>query len=318
MIPVLEIGGTHVTAALVDPAVGEVVPGPDARLPIDGAGSTGEILGAVIACGALLAQPAGQAWGVAIPGPFDYARGIGRFERVGKFDSLNGVDVRAALVDGLRAADVAFVNDADAFLLGEWASGAAKDVERVAGITLGTGVGSAFLAAGRIVDRGPDVPPEGRLDLLSIDERPLEDTVSRRALLAAYRERSASQARSETIDVDELARRAQRGDPVARDVFEGAMAALGRALAPWLDRFEAEMLVVGGSIARSWHLVAPPIQHALPDAVDVRPAARPDEAALVGAAWCTSDRRATGFGSHTGRGENVRGSAREAGRQDAS
>ncbi|NEB80477.1 ROK family protein, partial [Streptomyces sp. SID14478] len=82
------------------------------------------------------------------------------------FASLYGADVRADLLGGLRRrpADVVFLNDAHAFLMGEWSAGAARGHTRVVGITLGTGVGSAFLAGGRILDRGPGIPPEGRMD----------------------------------------------------------------------------------------------------------------------------------------------------------
>ena len=64
-------------------------------------GSAHELLSAIIACGCGLSAAAGQRWGVAIPGPFDYERGIGLFADVGKFEALCGVDVREALAAGL-------------------------------------------------------------------------------------------------------------------------------------------------------------------------------------------------------------------------
>ena len=41
-----------------------------------------------------------------------------------------------------------FVNDAEAFGLGEWRAGAARGRRRAVAITLGTGVGSVFVADG--------------------------------------------------------------------------------------------------------------------------------------------------------------------------
>ena len=53
---------------------------------------------------------------------------------------------------------VQFLNDADAFALGEWWAGAAKGGRRVVAATLGTGLGSAFLADGHIVHDAPGIP----------------------------------------------------------------------------------------------------------------------------------------------------------------
>jgi glucokinase len=83
---------------------------------------------------------------------------------------------------------------------------------------------------------------------------------------------------------------ARAGDPRARRVFDDAFALLGSALAPWLARFEASVLVVGGSMAGSWDLVRPPLLGALLKAepvlagLAVRCAAHPEDSALIGAA----------------------------------
>jgi glucokinase len=46
------------------------------------------------------------------------------------------------------------VNDAAAFGLGEWVAGAATGAGRAVAITLGTGVGSAFVDNGSVAHRG--------------------------------------------------------------------------------------------------------------------------------------------------------------------
>lgn len=280
------------STALVDTSSGNVVAGTFRRLPLDADGTADQIIGRIVECAGQLRSPRRASWGVAIPGPFDYASGMGLFEDVAKFGALNGVDVRRRLLDGLRgaAAEVVFLNDADAFLLGEWIAGAASGHRRAAAMTLGTGVGSSYLADGVIIDHGPDVPPEGRVDLLEIDGRPLEETVSRRALLATYASLAAMPV-PPMVDVRELAGLALHGDVAARQAFEGPLVALGRTLAPWLVRFDASVLVVGGSIARAWELVDGALRRGLNDAepglsavVQVLPSSWPDESALVGAA----------------------------------
>ncbi|WP_220034236.1 ROK family protein [Curtobacterium sp. MCSS17_008] len=312
-VGVVDVGGSHVTAAALDPAaLGPAALDPSARVPSARAAAPGAGLearhpwtehAAVVDPHAPLdvlleqltaparavvdgladsAPPRG--WSVAMPGPFDYAAGSGSFEGVDKFASLSGVDLRGAFADRLGVAPqaVRFCNDAVAYGIGEWAAGAGRRAERVVCLTLGTGVGSAFLQGGAEVDSGPLVPPHGEVHRLTIDGRPLEQTMSSPALRDAHRERSG-----EDRSVEEVCALARAGDGAAAEVLEAALGALGAALATWVDRFDAEVVVVGGSIARSWDVVAPPFRAGLTSAgvaVAVVPALLGSSAPLVGAA----------------------------------
>ena len=292
LIPALEVGGTHVTAAVVDVSSGRVLKRTRIRRPLGSDGPATDIIRTLLEAAAPVAAAAGPnaTLGVAIPGPFDYRGGVGRFAGVAKFESLHGVDVGASLQAGLDGMvdRIAFLNDADAFVLGEWAWGAAASHRRVAGITLGTGVGSGFLDEGRIVVDDPRVPPDGSVHLLSIVGLPLEEAISRRALLR--RARLAIEELPADADVLDLAMVARAGDRRARRVFDDAFMELGTALAPWLARFEASVLVVGGAMAGSWNLIRPPLFGALRRAepalagLAVRRAAHPEDSALIGAA----------------------------------
>ncbi|MEV0523881.1 ROK family protein [Streptomyces sp. NPDC050439] len=278
MRAVLEIGGTHVTAALVDSSRTRV--SRSVRRALDARGDAEHVLGTVVRCAGELDVPAGQVWGAAVPGPFDHEKGIARFEGVGKFDDLYGVDVRSVLLDGVwpRPADVVFLNDAHAFLLGEWSAGAAVGHRRCAGITLGSGVGSAFLVDGVLCREGPGIPPEGRVDLLRWSGAPLEATVSRRAILARY-------GGERGVDVRDIAERARQGEQGAARVLDEALAALGTVLAPCLRDFGASAVVVGGAMALSWDLVGPALRTGLGDTpVTPRPGTLGADAALIGTA----------------------------------
>ena len=325
--PVLEIGGTHVTAALVVHAAGtwNVVADSVVRQDLDAHAPAGQLLDALAGAANSLGAGHTRRWGVALPGPFDYANGIARYEHVGKFDQLQGVDVGAGLAarlgQGLEA--ITFLNDADAFGIGEVALGAAGLSRRAVCITLGTGVGSSFLADGIPVKTGADVPPDGSCYLLEHRGRPLEDTVSRRAIRRAYAaaagrsgsagstavvEHSAGAASVTTEDPDagtpdvrDIAEASRAGDVVAAAVLEDAFAAVGEAAGPYLARFGAEVLIVGGSMAGSWDIVEPAIRKGLAAAAPglgrlaLRKAERSEEAGLVGAAyWAAqaSDRQA--------------------------
>jgi glucokinase len=276
-VPVLEIGGTHVTAAMVEPGSWAVTR--TTRYHLDGDAPADDLLGRMWRAGNALRVPAGATWGVAMPDPFDYASGIGRFEGVGKFAALRGVDVGAALRGRLHGS-MAFLNDADAFVLGEWAAGAATGAGRCAGLTLGTGIGSGWLVGGQIVD--PGTPAGGRIHRMDVGGRPLEDVVSRRAIRAAY----AATGGDVNADVQQIAEAARAGDMRARRVLDAAMTALGRVVGRCVDAFSADVLVIGGSMSRSWDLFAPAFRagalgSGLPRVVL---AADSDRAPLIGAA----------------------------------
>jgi glucokinase len=292
--PVIDVGGTHVTAALVETTRWRTVDGTRHRTPLRSDGSAAEIVRSLVTAVQPLGDIGASVLGVSMPGPFDYDTGIGRFHGVGKFDALNNVDVGSALRSALPVppARIVFVNDASAFAIGEWVAGAARGAGRVVGITLGTGVGSAFLDHGRTVSANPRVPPKGHVYLLRIGGRPLEDFVSRRAIIAAYQSATACQA---GVDVDMIARNAADGDVVARRVLDHAVGALGEALRPWLVRFHADVLVLGGGMTASWDLIDPALRAALFRASGpAGPAwaggtlvrsADPEESILVGVAW---------------------------------
>lgn len=287
LVPVMEIGGTHVTTALV--AMAESVPlvVERHRAPLGADDDAAQIVDALVRAADKLHLPDAPAWGIAIPGPFDYEHGVGHFEHVGKFEHLNGFDLGSALREQLQPSpqQVHFLNDADAFGLGECAAGAGRHHDRAVCLTLGTGVGSAFIANGTPVNDGPTVPQDGSAHLLSVDGQPLEDTVSRRAIRRTY-----SQYTGEWLDVHEIAQRARLGDRVALGVLDNAMRALGEAIGPWVRSFDATVLVVGGSISKSWDILERPLRAGLmiahPDLIrtELLAASIADDAPLVGAA----------------------------------
>jgi glucokinase len=293
-VSVMDVGGTHATAASVNVAPGDLTLGPSFREPLDGNAGAEEIVSALVRCAARLPPQTGHHWTIALPGPFDYEHGIGRYEGVGKFDALRGFDLRAALTAHMPGAPTLnFCNDADAFVLGEWQAGAARGHRRVAGITLGTGVGSCFLRNGSIVRQGDGIPPGGRADLLRYAGKPIEETVSRRALRRAY---AQATGQSRAPDVHEIAERARQGESAAARVFAQTFHALGTVLGPLLAAFEPAVLVIGGSIAASWDLVAPPLRDGISDAgpgtgrTAIEPALFPAEAPLLGAAYLAASR----------------------------
>jgi glucokinase len=284
VVGALDIGGTHASAGRVDLTSGSIESRSRIRVSLPADGGRSELLAAISRAASSIARPHVSRLGVAVPGPFDYRAGVSKIAH--KLQGLYGVDLRSQLCGALGVTDpaaVRFLNDADAFLLGEWWAGAARGHARAVGITLGTGLGSAFLEDGRIVRTGPGVPPGGALYELPFRGAPVEETISSRGLLARYGARP-----EEPISVEEIAVRAKADERSACDVFEELGQALGEFLTPWLRAFEPGCLVVGGSIARSWDLFEASLRAELENAQDVEAvklAQQLDDAPLLGAAW---------------------------------
>jgi glucokinase len=291
---VMDVGGSHVTAAEVTLSPERAVILRRHDVELDSLGSREAILGSLESAARPL-RVAGRPWSIAMPGPFDYPLGTGSFEGIGKFGSIAGLDLRQALADRLKTnpAQVSFLNDADAYGIGEWAFGGPGDrPPRLVCLTLGTGVGSAFVREGVAVTEGPEVPREGAAYTIEFDGEPLEETVSTRAIKRAY-----ARSGGEALDVSRIAERARAGDRAAIAAFAGPMRSLGRAIGPWVARFGATRLVVGGAMARSWPLLEEPLRAGLAESPDlseleVAPASLGDDAPLAGAAaWASRSAR---------------------------
>ncbi|MGN6126223.1 MAG: ROK family protein, partial [Humibacter sp.] len=241
---VADVGGSHVTAARIEFSAEPAVLN-RTTAAVATHGDADEILESITAA-LQHVQGAATRCTIALPGPFDYEAGHGTFAGVAKFGAIAGVDLRARLgrLLGIAPENVRFVNDAIAYGVGEWFVSPRRP-DRLVCITLGTGVGSAFLDGGRAVEDGPEVPPHGWAHLLTIGDRPLEDSVSTRAIQQRYAEKTGNAAdvaaalAPREFSVREIAERARDGDSCAVDTLDTAMFELGEALGPWVVRFRA-------------------------------------------------------------------------------
>jgi glucokinase len=285
----MDIGGSHAVAGVVDLDRGCVVDGSRTRVAVDAAAETDTILGAWFGAARRALESAGGpaivGAGIAMPGPFDYEQGICLIRGLAKLESLYGVNVRAemkARVPAVAAAPVIFRNDAVCFLLGEAGFGAARRMGDAIGITLGTGLGSAFVRDGAVVEGGDDLPPGGWFYDQPFRGATAEQYFSSRGLLARHRDSGGASVPG----VRELAQLAST-EPQAAAALEDFGASLAEFLDPWIARFRPRCLVVGGNVARAWDRFAPPLCGALgrrwPD-LAVRQSALFEDAALLGAA----------------------------------
>lgn len=148
----LDIGGTAIKYALVDPVRGRTV-SPVRRVPTPAPATPAAVVAALRGVLEQLAAELGDGGsmagvGVGVPGIID--DGVAR-SAVHLDDSWIGADARRLLTEGLGR-EVAVLNDADAAGLAEMQFGAARGVGgTVLLITLGTGIGSALFSDGILI-----------------------------------------------------------------------------------------------------------------------------------------------------------------------
>ncbi len=276
---VYDVGGSHVSAAVC--LNGSYRLGPVVSAPHP-AGETSEAF--VNLLNSLGVEASAGLDGVrgaelAVPGPFDFAAGISRMKH--KLPYLYGVDLRGKLAErfGWQPGQVRFMLDSAAFLLGEIGAGEARGVERAVGITLGTGIGSAFAVDGRVVTEGRGVPPGGEIWNLPYEGGIVEDSLSTRAIQENYRKRTGK-----LQGVAEIAA-ATAGDADAAAIFAEFGRHLGLALRMKLAEFGPQVVVIGGGISRSSHLFLPAAMKELEGLnIQLRVSKLQDHAALTGAA----------------------------------
>lgn len=276
---VFDVGGSHIAASVSGiraPAVGKPQSASVARN-----GSLSEFLATLSSLAKRALAPTVNPTGVSIamPNPFDYVHGISYMRH--KYKYLYGIDLRGKLsqVFACPPDSIQFLNDAAAFLVGEMAQGAGRGVDRVVGITLGTGVGSAFASHGEILTEGQGIPAGGEIWNLSYKDGIVEKFVSTLAIQEQYRETTGIWEEVQAI--------ANESNPNehARLTFQQFGRELGKVLRATCVAFSPERIILGGGISRSAVLFLPfAEQELLGIGIRLCVSELGERAALVGAA----------------------------------
>ena len=242
---VFDVGGSHMAASVFDPQSHSIGTVRDLRVLPDSEPErffkTFESL-----VGITLPEPAAlRGVAIAIPNPFDYERGISHMQH--KFQSLYRVDLRRELSQRLSCppGEIHFLNDAAASLLGEIRHGATVGAARAVGITLGTGVGSAFAADGDVILEGRGVPSGGEIWNQTYRNGIVEDFISTLAIQRIFKELTGKN--SEVRDIAASATHQRE----AQQTFERFGAELGKVLRQECRTFAPDCIVIGGGIARA-------------------------------------------------------------------
>lgn len=263
----LDLGGTNIKAALVDDR-GRVVafhtePTHAARGPEDAAARMGRAVHTLASLAGIATTDIARV-GLGSPGPIDIPRGT--IVRAGNLPGWDAFPLRDR-VAAHCGREVTFANDANAAGYGEYWVGSARGASSLVMLTLGTGVGGGIIIG--------DVNVEGahshgsECGHLLVDPAPdarmcpcgqpghLEAYTSATSLKAMARERLAAGAMGSlaaAVSVGEeltpilIAREAERGDPLAKELLLEVARWLGIGIVSLMHAIDPEAVVIGGAM----------------------------------------------------------------------
>lgn len=310
----VDLGGTNVRAALIT-ASGEIV-AQARRSSLQEQPPEATLQQIVLTCREALAGrklTAGGVLGVGIglPGIMDIASGVCFWSP--NFPKWKDVPIGATVAAGLGVP--AFIlNDAKCAALGELMYGAGRGVRNMVMITLGTGIGGAFVVDGRLL-----IGPNGSIGEVghqTIDPAGprcgcgnfgcWEALAARDAIVErADRKLQAGRASAlrETaprggLTPELVSRAAVEGDPVAQEVVDEIGCLIGIGVTSLINLLNPERVVIGGGISQAGELLLAPIRRtvdsrAVPlqrQTAEIVPALLGDAAGMMGAGALVLDR----------------------------
>ena len=289
-----DIGGSHISCAAVDLSEGKVLKSIFAEREVNNKGQASEIISTWASCvkDVMDMLPGHEIAGIgfAMPGPFDYVKGISYIKGVAKYENLYGFNIGDAIKSKLRLSDnhkIRFINDASSFAVGEAWAGKGTRYRKIMCITLGTGFGSAFVSDRVPVVDGPSVPRLGCVYHLPYKNGIADDYFSTRWFIGSYKEITGKALKG----VKELSAMAD-SDKIIENLFFRFGDDMGGFLAPWLKKFEAELLVIGGNISFAYDRFGRAFEGRLRKEecnCQVELSALKEDAALLGSAYLFND-----------------------------
>jgi glucokinase len=270
-----DIGGTHITAALIDLRNKTVVPASVKRAVVNAGGTADEIIKVWSECIKDVRQDK-QVENIclAMPGPFDYEAGISLMRGQAKYESLYQLNIKEKLAMELKVPVQAIFmeNDAACFLQGEVYNGAVNIYtdSTVIGITLGTGLGSA------VYKRGTSVNAD-------MWQYPFKGGIAEDYLCTRWFVRRWKEITGETINgVKQIPVTSEK----AKEVFSGFGQHLAEFLLEFIAKESPDAIVIGGNIAKASDWFGPTLTSVISakhPTIKIEQAILGEEASLSGA-----------------------------------
>ncbi len=237
----IDIGGSHITLAQVDPEKREIITSTYVREHVNSFDDKETIFSAwtsAIEKAAHNLVKDDLLIGIAMPGPFDYENGISLMQQ-GKFIDIYQVNIKDELAERLSVSpkQIHFVNDAAAFMEGEVFGGCVQGFKRVFGVTLGTGLGTTFF-------NGEFATDEDLWDSPFKDSI-CEDYLATRWFVKRYEELTGEQI-SGTKDL------LDKPLEIQQMIFDEYADSFSGFIVKYVDHYKPEVLVIGGNIAKAY------------------------------------------------------------------
>lgn len=280
----VDVGGSHITCAAVDLETQKLDISTRKRERVSHTDSAENIFTAwskaIKECIDLVGEKNVAGIGFAIPGPFNYKEGISMMEH--KYPALYKLHIPTELLKYLNLkGDVSmrFLNDASSFAIGVSWVGKGKGFQRVIVLTLGTGFGSAYIENELPVVEGENIAPEGCFWHLPFQEGIADNYFSTGWFVKEYKNLIGK----DIAGVKEII----SDDPKsAKILFEKFSDNLANFMTPWLEKFSADVLVLGGNISLAFDNFKEPLEKKLAEKnidVKIEISELMENAAIVGA-----------------------------------
>lgn len=239
-LAVIDIGGTTIKVARAD---GTTL---SERFAADTPATLAEFYAVLSAAVARLNQ-AGDLVGVAISSPGAVNQATGVIEGASALPYIHNFEIVPEL-ERRFGLPVAIENDANCAALAEVDSGAAAGHQRVAVLVLGTGVGGAIIADGRVA-HGAHLSG-GEFGYMLQNGDTLSHQATAVSVAAKY-----STASGRTVSGKEVFALAATGDELATRLTEDFYQALAEAIFNLQYSYDPELFLIGGAISRNPALI---------------------------------------------------------------
>lgn len=192
-------------------------------------------------------------------------------------------------------------NDVNVLALTEKHLGSCKGVKDFICLALGTGVGGAIVVNGHLVHGSWG--GAGELGHMSVDFKGLSCVCGGRGCLEQYASGTSIARRMQEklthsnhsvdkIDSREVITRWRAGDPLAIEIMEDTIAALGSAIASYIHMFNPKVIVIGGGVAEAGEILLDGVRRevksrtmpSMLDNVRIEAAYRGNSCGMIGAA----------------------------------
>lgn len=237
----IDIGGSHITMAQVDPEKREIISSTYVREHVNSFDDKETIFSVWISAIGKAAHDLAKEdllIGIAMPGPFDYENGISLMLH-GKFLDIYKVNIKEELAKRLSVStdQIHFVNDAAAFMEGEVFGGCVQGFKKIFGVTLGTGLGTTFYDGELATDEDLwDSPFKDSI---------CEDYLATRWFVNRYQELTGEQISGTKDLLDKPAE-------IQARIFDEYADSFAEFIVKYVDHYKPEVLVIGGNIAKAY------------------------------------------------------------------